>query len=188
MVTTRRPQIQARLETEQETVGSGSADSTLGHAVKGAIAGAAATLAMDYVTWKVYLREDPEAFTAEKEQAQVHGKWGSHVAAEKLAERSGQDLSGDQRFAVGRAIHYMMGVLPGVAYALASRRFPQIRAGRGLLYGLGVFLVIDEMMGPMMGITSPPTKYPWQAHARGLIGHLALGAATDAALETLHRP
>jgi hypothetical protein len=193
MVTTEVQDLEAqdsqwRLEKERATVGSGASESPLARALKGAFAGATSVLAMDYVTWRIYLKEDREAYVQEKERAQVGAKWGAHVAAERLSGRMDRSLSRGQRFMLGRVIHYMMGAAPGMIYGLLSQRFPQIRTGRGLVYGLALFLLQDELMGPMMGMTSPPTHYPWQAHARGLVGHLALGATMDAAFETLNLP
>lgn len=88
----------------------------------------------------------------------------------------------------GTGHHYLMGAGPGAIYGLLNRRLPRIRAGRGLVYGFALFLLQDELMGPMMAITSTPNEHPWQAHVRGLVGHLVLGAATDAAFEALDLP
>ncbi|MDP9382790.1 MAG: DUF1440 domain-containing protein, partial [Chloroflexota bacterium] len=60
-----------------------------------------------------------------------------------------------------------------------------IGAGRGLLYGAVLFLLNDEILAPVLGLASGPTAYPWQAHARGLISHVVLGAATDTVLDVL---
>ena len=45
-----------------------------------------------------------------------------------------------------------------------------------------MFLVNDEILAPVLGLASGPAAYPWQAHARGLVGHLVLGAVTDTVL------
>ena len=87
----------------------------------------------------------------------------------------------------GIAVHYALGVLPGALYAPLRRRLGGLGAGRGLLYGLGLFLVNDELLAPALGLASGPTAYPWQAHARGLAEHLVLGAATDAVLGAADR-
>ena len=53
--------------------------------------------------------------------------------------------------------------------------------------GAGLFIVMDEIVAPLLGLTSGPKAYPWQAHARGLAGHLALGATTDASLKLINK-
>jgi hypothetical protein len=47
--------------------------------------------------------------------------------------------------------------------------------------------VNDEVLAPALGLASGAARYPWQAHARGLVGHLVLGAATDTVLDVLDR-
>ena len=53
---------------------------------------------------------------------------------------------------------------------------------RGLLYGLGPFLLEDELANPVAGFAAGPTAYPWQAHARGFVAHLVYGVVTDTVL------
>ena len=59
---------------------------------------------------------------------------------------------------------------------------------RGLLFGLGMFLVEDEALNTILGTAAPPRRYPLQAHARGLISHLILGVVTEAVLSALDQP
>ncbi|WP_229973018.1 hypothetical protein [Pontibacter harenae] len=55
------------------------------------------------------------------------------------------------------------------------------------MYRLGLFVVMDEMVAPMAGLSSGPTAYPWQAHARGLASHLTVGVVTDGVLRGLDK-
>ena len=57
--------------------------------------------------------------------------------------------------------------------------------GKGLLYGLALFLVDDELLNALLGLSAGPTEYPWQAHARGLVSHLVVGVCTDVAMDAL---
>lgn len=66
-------------------------------------------------------------------------------------------------------------------------RLGALGAGRGLAYGLGLFVVQDELANWLLGTSGPPTAYPWQAHARSIVGHTALGVATDLTLDALDR-
>jgi uncharacterized membrane protein YagU involved in acid resistance len=50
---------------------------------------------------------------------------------------------------------------------------------------LALFLIADELLKPLLGLIPGPTRYPWQTHARGLIGHLVLGAVTDTVFDVL---
>ncbi|MDQ4076154.1 MAG: DUF1440 domain-containing protein [Chloroflexota bacterium] len=165
-----------RIPKETETLAS--------EMVKGALAGAVGVWAMDQVGWAMYNREDPAALEQELE-ARVEGKDPAHVAAGKMADMVGVTLTPEQPHPAGIGVHYALGVVPGAAYGVLRHRVPELTAGRGLLYGLGLFLVQDEGLAPALGLASGPTQYPWQAHARGLISHLVLGAVTDAVLNIL---
>ncbi len=164
--------------------GGGPGNNVAANVVKGAIAGAAGVWLMDQVGWGLYLREDPAARQQEQE-ARVGGKDVAHVAAGKVAGTVGRRLAPAQPHPAGIAIHYALGVVPGALYGALRQRVGGLGAARGLLYGLGLFLVNDELIAPALGLASGPLRYPWQAHARGLVSHLVLGAATDTVLEVL---
>ncbi len=157
-----------------------------GDVLKGAIAGAAGVWLMDRAGWFMYRREDSAALQREQ-AARVDGMDPAHVAAGKVARAFGITLSPSQPHPAGIAVHYALGVVPGALYGPLRRRVKGVGAGRGLLYGLSLFLVNDELLNPLIGLASGPTAYPWQAHARGLVAHLVLGASTDASLDALDR-
>ena len=154
--------------------------------VKGAIAGTVAVWLMDRVAWDMYRSESREAYRQEK-AAQVDGMYASHVAADRAAEAAGIELSGRQLDVAGQVVHYATGIVPGALYGALRNRVDGVGAGRGLLYGLGLFAVVDEGAVPLLGLASGPTAYPWQAHARGLVSHLVLGAITDTVIDVLDR-
>lgn len=153
-------------------------------AMKGAAAGVIGTVVMDLFTWNMYRRESSATYAREK-AAQAEGKWVGHVAAEKLAKKLGKEPSARGLYAAGKGIHFMLGIGPAVAYALLRQRNPRVATGLGALFGLAVFILNDELAAPAAGLASGPKKYPWQAHLRGLVGHLAFGIATEAALNAL---
>jgi uncharacterized membrane protein YagU involved in acid resistance len=152
--------------------------------VKGAIAGAVGVWIMDLVTWGMFLREDPGT-RQQEHAARIEGKDVAHVAAVKLARLTGTTLTPEQPHPLGLVIHYALGVLPGALYGVYRHRVPGLGAARGLLFGFGLFVVNDEIAGPLLGLASGPMAYPWQAHARGLVGHVVFGATTDTVLDAL---
>ena len=154
--------------------------------VKGAIAGAAGTWAMNQVTEYMYWNQDPEAFRQDK-QAQTEGKYATTVAAEKAGQAVGKELTLAQQKQLGVGIHWTMGMMFGAAHGALRGRVPAIGAGHGLLHGTIFWLLVDEGAKPLLGLSSGPTEFPWQAHARGLAGHLALGGVTDVVLDMLDR-
>lgn len=154
--------------------------------LKGAIASVAGVWVMDQITEYMYRNEDPKAYRKEK-RAQVEGKYGAHVAASRMADALNVRLNDKQLYTAGKTVHYLMGVMPGALYGAYRHRVKGIGAWKGLLYGAGLFIVMDEIVAPLLGLTSGPKAYPWQAHARGLAGHLALGATTDASLRLINK-
>jgi uncharacterized membrane protein YagU involved in acid resistance len=160
--------------------------SILKEVVKGAIAGAASVWMMDKVTWYMYRNEDREAYKQEK-KAQKNGKYVASVAADKIANAVGARMSNKQEYMAGKTVHYLLGIMPGALYGLYRHKVKGLDRGRGLLYGLGLFILMDELIAPLAGLSSGPAAYPWQAHARGLAGHLTVGATTDSAVRILDK-
>lgn len=106
---------------------------------------------------------------------QVHGKL-----------RDG-DLSEEQEARWGKRLAWGLGIAGVAAYALARERLAPISRGAGIPFGLGVFLLEDELLFPLLGWAKGPKEYPWQAHARGLAAHAAYGVAAESTLRLLDR-
>lgn len=151
----------------------------------GAAAGAAATLAMSGVTSAMYARENRQARWRE-EQARG-GKSAYEIAAEKAARLVDLNLSSEQEAKAGTLIHYAVGMASTALYAAVRRRIPAPGAARGLGFGAALWLVADEGANPLLGLSPGPGAFPWQAHARGLVGHLVFGLAAEAALSAADR-
>lgn len=159
--------------------------SMAGDILKGAIAGAAATWLMGRVTTWMYEREDT---SAREREDRVRGDATAYErAAETAAALVETPLSKDARSRAGNVIHWAVGTAAGAAYAVLRRRWRTVAAGKGLSFGATFFLTVDELMNPLFGFTPGPRAFPWQAHARGLGGHLAYGITTELVLEGLDR-
>ena len=101
------------------------------------------------------------------------------MAAEKGAKLAGRKISKDERKKIGGAIHWSIGVTSGAIYGLLRNRSEHVGIGSGLAYGLAFYLLVDEAALTALGVSPPPKAFPWQTHARGLAGHLVLGAILD---------
>jgi hypothetical protein len=159
-------------------------DDILGDMVLGAIAGAAGVWVMDRIDWFNYRHEDPEA-RRQTQQVRPGGEDPAHVIAQRAQGMTGAELSPSQHHAAGTAIHYAIGIGPAAIYGAMKGRVPGVGADRGLLYGLGLFLIQDELANAAAGFSADPRRYPWQAHARGLVAHLVYGVVTDTVWNTL---
>ncbi len=149
----------------------------------GAAAGAAATWIMDQATTFLYERE-PEG-VQEREDAARGEKSAYEIAAEKVAALADRELTGDQRKSFASAIHWSLGVSTGIVYGAARNRIPALGLGSGLAYGIAVWLALDEAALTLLGLTPLPRAFPWQAHARGLAGHLVLGAVIESVFDVI---
>ena len=146
-------------------------------AVLGAVAGTAAVWLMDRVGWWMYRRQDAAALQREL-RARPDGLDSAHLLARKWGRAIGRDPGAEQPNAAGLGVHYALGALPGLGYALVSRRWP-VTGAAGLPFGVVLFLVNDEVSAPLLGLARGPLAYPAQSHLRGLVAHLVLGVATD---------
>jgi uncharacterized membrane protein YagU involved in acid resistance len=151
-------------------------------AVRGGLAGFAATWLMDLVTTGLYEGQSPET-TAHEMAARPNGKGAVENLVDRVEAASGRTFSDAQRSALTQAIHYGLGLGPGVLYAVLRRRMPFLGAGRGLVYGLVLWAVNDEYLNTALGLAGPASAYPLETHWRGLVGHVVLGMATDSAID-----
>lgn len=174
-------------------------------AVLGAAAGAVGVWSMDQVGWLMLRTENARTLardlqarpdgdaagtaragvTAQIRAVQRSPMFGKDTAAGtlmKAAQVSGVSDPDQQPGPAAAAFHFALGMLPGALYGVARRVRPSLSTGHGTLYGLGLFVVMDEIAAPLTSIASGPKWYPWQAHARGLVAHLVLGVTTEALL------
>jgi hypothetical protein len=155
-----------------------------GDLLRGAIAGAVATWAMDEVTTSL-LEQASDADKAREKAVQPRGRSSARNLTDMLADRLGIDASEEQRAKAATAVHWGLGIVPGALYGGLRRRVPLLGAGRGLVYGTLLFLGNDEYLNTELGLAADPGAYPASTHVRGLVGHLVLGAATDTVCDLL---
>lgn len=157
----------------------------VGTIVKGAIAGLVATWVMGRTTTWIHRLQSERTRSQENEAR--GGRTAFERAAGKASDLAGLELSGSRRRRAGAGLHWATGVAAGALYAALRQRWPATAAGIGLPYGSGFFVLVDEIMNPLLRLTPGPGAFPWQTHARGLGGHLAFGMATELVLEGLDR-
>jgi hypothetical protein len=153
---------------------------------KGAAAGAAATWVMDRVDWFMVEHEDPEAWR-QTQRVRPNGKDPAHNMVGAMAKAVGREPP-PQPHPAGIAMHYALAMSTTALYGATRRHIPGGMIGRSLVLGLGMFAIEDELINPMLGFAAPPRRYPWQAHARGLVAHLVLGLVTEAVLSAFDSP
>jgi hypothetical protein len=81
----------------------------------------------------------------------------------------------EQAVKLGMATHRLLAITYGMLAArMVAGGSPPIRVG--LATGAAVFVVVDEITNALV-FTPPPGEYPIESHLRGVVGHLAYGAA-----------
>jgi len=153
-------------------------------AVRGALAGAAATWFMDLVTTAL-MNDQSSDVTAREEAAQPNGKSSVGNLVDRVQGATGLTVPASRRGAVESGVHYLLGIVPGAIYGVLRRYVPVARAANGLAFGLAVFALNDEYANAALGLSGPPTAYPVETHLRGLTGHAVLGMATETGIQLL---
>lgn len=153
-------------------------------AAMGMVAGAIGVWALDRADYFMWDREDPETRAATA-AVRPHGEAPAGVLVSEIEEATGRQLDDRQHDAAEQVVHYAIGIGPAVGYALLRDKLPGRGPARGLLYGLGIFLVQDEGINAVTRLGANPGEYPWQDHGRGLIAHLVYGLTTELALNAM---
>ena len=135
----------------------------------GLVAGAIATFVMDKVGSYGYQLEDEQA--RHYEEALRHED-PPEVLAGKIAEAIGSvELDKEAKQKYGMAIHWGYGIVWGGVFGALRDRVPLVGSAGGMTFGLGLWLIGDELMMPVMKLSPPSTEFPWQNHARAAVNH-----------------
>ncbi len=173
--------------------------------LKGAVAGAVGVWAMDKIT-SYFTEHDAPSSRVEQgtmrmletsaspgtiermmpSRTKIRGKDRSAMLIHRIADAAGYDIEPHQRENLGQGAHYAFGVVPAAIYA-ATRGGQGTNLGRGLLFGLGSFLLKDEVGSWALGLSERPDAYDWDSHLGGLMGYLGYGAVTEGTLAALDR-
>jgi uncharacterized membrane protein YagU involved in acid resistance len=140
---------------------------------------------MDQATTELQKRQPPEV--TERENAARGDRTAYEIAADEAAAVLDRELPPRQRKRLGAALHWMLGTGAGAVYGLLRHRVPRLGLGSGLAYGVAFWLLMDEAALTALRLTPSPREFPWQTHARGLAGHLVLGAGVEALFDAADR-
>jgi hypothetical protein len=152
-------------------------------AARGAMVGLCATQALDWVSIVLYDNEDRATRRAE-DTARGH-RHVYEVAVERLAGSVGRRLTPAQQQRWGWRFHKFFGVMSGLGYLALRNAFPRLGRWRGLAFGVAFFLVVDELLMPVLRLSPGPRAFSWKVHARGAAAHLAYGVAAEEAARRL---
>lgn len=167
----------------------------LGAVVRGALAGAAGTVAMDLVLYARYRSGGGRDGFASWELSSSTLTWDEAAAPAQVGKRVlegflQRDLPESWAGPVNNVVHWAYGIGWGEVYGLVagSRHEP------GLWWGLSLGAVVwasGYVVLPLAKLYKPIWEYDATTLARDLGAHLAFGAVTAAAFRSLrsaHRP
>lgn len=100
---------------------------------------------------------------------------------------TGHDPDAETRQRLGQAVHWGYGVLLGGLYGALRDEADAPDLVGGLGYGTAAWVLGDELMVPLLGLSEGPTAHGWTDHAKALGAHLVYGAATSSATHALKR-
>jgi putative membrane protein len=125
-------------------------------------------------------------------QNQVSGNKEQEPATVKVAEAISEKLldhrlTEKEKESAGEAVHYAMGAASGALYGAAAELIPFASAGAGLPFGAAVWLVLDEVTVPALGLSKPPAEYPISTHVYALASHFVYGFTTDMVRRALRK-
>jgi uncharacterized membrane protein YagU involved in acid resistance len=102
------------------------------------------------------------------------------VLAEKLEKLTGRHLDESQKKIFEQCAATALGATAGVSYAWLASKWNLNWLLGGLVFG-GIFWAVeDEGISPLLGLVGNNTKYPLEAHVRGLAAHIVFGIVTAA--------
>ena len=147
----------------------------------GAAAGALGTLAMSPVMSAIGKLQSPTDRRREDEAGYEEN--APTKAAQAVSRPLGVRLENPE--AAGTVVHYAYGTAWGIGYALITRRFGSIPLLSGIVLGVALWAIGDEILVPALRLAPKATAYPATTHVKALGGHVAYGAGLDTAFRLL---
>lgn len=159
----------------------------VGRTVRGALAGAFGTLAMDVLWWVRYRRGGGQDGFVDWEFATTTSSFDEASAPGKVGQRAaamvGIELPDETAGTTTSVVHWLTGVGYGIGHTLLVEdgRGP---VAAGALTGAGAFANSYATLGAM-GVYAPIWEYDAETLGKDLSAHLLFGAATGLAAAAL---
>lgn len=161
----------------------------VGAIVRGLVAGAVGTAAMDAVWFARYKRDGGESGFSEWEFTGELESWDDAPAPAQVGKRFVEglfqvQLSPEDAGVMNNITHWLYGMLGGMQYGIVAGSLPTPRVWYGLPFGASVWGA-GYVVLPAMKLYQPIWEYDTEALAKDLSAHLVYGLTTAAALRLL---
>jgi len=113
-------------------------------------------------------------------------------ATEKLADILGKQFLGrhldeQEKSVGGQLVHYAFSAGAGAIYGAMAEVVPSVSAAGGIPFGAAFWVIADETVTPLMGLSKGPSHYPVSTHAYSLSAHLVYGLTAETGRRTLRK-
>jgi hypothetical protein len=159
--------------------------------VRGLVAGAVGTAAMDLFLYGRYRREGGKDGFKFWELSEGVATWEQAPAPAQVGRRMVEGvferkLPDTRASLVNNVTHWAYGALAGAGYGVLAGSLRTPRARNGLPFGTAVWLTGYAVL-PAAGLYKPIWQYDATVLAKDLSGHLVYGAGTGLAFAALYR-
>jgi hypothetical protein len=159
--------------------------------VRGALAGAAGTLAMDLLWYRRYRSADGDDGFLDWELSAGTDSYAQAAAPAQVGKRIVEgylqrELPASSARTMNNAVHWATGLLWGTVHGVLAGSATTPRTSSGLRTGVTAWAASYGMLAPA-GIYKPPWRYPVEVLWKDLSAHLVYGVATGAMFKALGR-
>jgi len=157
--------------------------------VRGAVAGAVGTAAMDLLWYVRYRRGGGDTDFVDWETSAGLNSWDNAPAPARfgklISERTlHRELPAEQARLTSNVVHWATGVGWGAVFGLVSGSLTSRRLWHGLAFGAGVWLQSYAVLVPAK-LYQPPWKYDPKTLTEDLSAHLVYGLSTASMFRVL---
>jgi NAD(P)-dependent dehydrogenase (short-subunit alcohol dehydrogenase family) len=113
-------------------------------------------------------------------QERSEGQNANELAAQAIANSLlGRRLTRGELRIAAPLVHYTFGTVAGALYGAYADRL-RGRAASGVNLGTALWLTADEIAMPVLGLSQPTTRRPFEMHLQSLAAHLVYGLTAEA--------
>lgn len=167
------------------------APTPVGAVVRGLLASAVGTLAMDMALFASYRRDGGTSGFWKWESSRSVRHWDEAPAPAQVGKRLVEglfqlELPDERARLVNNLTHWAYGLLAGAQYGLVVGSLPASRIWYGVPFGATVWSG-GYVILPAAGLYRPIWEYDWRTLAKDLGAHLVYGVSTAAVFSRLAR-
>ena len=153
----------------------------------GAIGGIVGTLAMNYAqrAWTLAVDGRAPASAADEHDARDWQERDEQQNANELAAQAVATATVRRRLTPGelsiaaRVVHFAFGAAVGAAYGAAVQRANPAHRRTGVLLGMTLWLLADEIAMPAIGLSRPTLERPLEMHLQSFAAHIVYGMTAE---------